>query len=138
MENPTVDYAHLALTWNECEMEPWSIRSIYSSFDGTCIIVVQRKELRYELLDWFDDMRVGVVVYGDKILSHDDFWHVLYKKAIPKLQQLFKPVLVRITERPTVPCATLLWGSKVHVQVSIKEELVPVANRGKLRYFRKH
>jgi len=137
MDNTTIDYADIASSWNSLETEPWCIRSIYSSSEGVCI-VVQRKELQHELLDWFEDMRVSGVVRGDKILSRDDFWRVLYKELIPKLQQLFKPVTVRITEKPSSPCVNLLWGAKINIQVYPAGARESSPNRRRHKNFHKY
>ena len=80
-------YIEKARTWNDYPLQAWRISVLAQN--NKIHAILERKELQFDLLDWFEDARVGAVMHGDKIVSESEFWFQLYRQSVVAIQQHF-------------------------------------------------
>ena len=120
-------YAKKATSWNDQPLQAWRIAALIKT--DKVYAVLTKKELQYELLDWFEDARVGAVMRGEKIVSEGEFWNTLYRQSIGAIQQHFGALSVRIIDSLPQGKQTLLFGEKPNRQTSPPPMPSPVATK---------
>lgn len=134
---PKTDYSayiEKATTWNNYPLQPWRIAMLVQS--NKIYAVLERKELHFDLLDWFEDARIGAVMRGEKIVTETDFWHQLYRQSIGAIQQHFGTLSVHILDGVPPGKIDIFFGEKVK-KPHDNPMPSPIANRHQLKQKRK-
>lgn len=120
-------YAEKAASWNAQPLQAWRIAALIQT--DRIYAVLAKKELQFDLLDWFEDARVGAVMRGEKIVSVGEFWNTLYRQSIGAIQQHFGALNVRIVDSAPQGKQTILFGEKPNRQASQPPMPSPVATK---------
>lgn len=118
-------YIDKACSWNDLPLQPWRIAVLVQA--DKMYAVLERKELQFDLLDWFEDARVGAVMRGEKIVSQSEFWFELFRQSIGAIQQHFGPLPVRVLDTMPTGKHTVIFGNKNSNHLSSKPLPSPVA-----------
>lgn len=108
---PYIEKAH---AWNDLPLQPWRIAMLVQS--NKVHAVLERKELQFDLLDWFEDARVGAVMRGEKIVSESEFWSQLYRQSIGAIQQHFGNLPVHVSDALPPGKINVFFGEKPNKQ----------------------
>lgn len=120
-------YAEKAASWNEQPLQAWRIAALIQT--DRVYAVLSKKELQFDLLDWFEDARVGAVMRGEKIVSEGEFWNTLYRQSIGAIQQHFGSLNVRVVESVPQGKQTVLFGEKPNRHAAPSPMPSPVATK---------
>ena len=130
-------YIEKAHSWNEKSLQVWRISVLAQSHKIYAIL--ERKELQFDLLDWFEDARVGAVMRGEKIISESEFWLQLYRQSIGAIQQHFENLPLHISDAIPPGKVNIFFGEKAR-KPQQKMEPSPIAvkqtGKQKKRVFR--
>lgn len=107
-------YIEKARTWNDAPLQPWRIAVLAHA--GKMCAVMERKELQFDLLDWFEDARVGAVMRGEKIVSESEFWFQLYRQSIGAIQQHFGNLPIHVSDSMPPGKTHIVFGEKPNKQ----------------------
>jgi hypothetical protein len=129
-------YIKKALSWNDYALQPWRIAALVQG--NKVYAVIERKELNFELLDWFEDTRVGAVMRGEKIVPPSEFWFQLYRQGVGAIQQHFGSLPVHVVDVLPAGKHNVFFGTKI--KKSQETQPSPVAtkpqNKQKKRTFK--
>lgn len=120
-------YIEKAVAWNDLPLKAWGIAALVQS--DKVYAVLKRKELQFDLLDWFEDARVGAVMRGEKIVSENQFWADLFRQSIGDIQQHFGSLPVRVVDTPPQGKTQLIFGDKPNTGNTPKPMPSPVADK---------
>lgn len=119
-------YIEKARSWNAYPLQPWRIAVLTHS--NKMHAILERKELHFDLLDWFEDARASAVMRGDKVVSESDFWIHLYRQSISAIQQHFGNLSVHVVDVIPPGKSTVLFNELAKKQHE-KPLPSPVANK---------
>lgn len=125
--NDKTAYIEKAIAWNDLPLQAWGIAALVQS--DKMYAVLKRKELQFDLLDWFEDARVGAVMRGEKIVSESQFWMDLFRQSVGAIQQHFGNLPVRVVDTHPQGKTQLIFGDKPNGNNSSKPLPSPVAEK---------
>lgn len=130
-------YIEKARLWNDYSLQPWRIAVLTHS--KKMYAVLERKELHFDLLDWFEDARASAVMRGDKIVSESDFWLHLYRQSISAIQQHFGNLPIYVVDSMPPEKGTVFFddaSKKQHEKALPSPVAIKQPNKPKKRNFK--